>query len=734
MKSVPLRRRLLLLVAAALLPLAATAGLALYDLYVQQRMQAERSVLEVARALSTAVDAELRRTVSVLDALGTSASLERGELSVFQDRARRMHKAQEHWGSLLLHDRTGKRLFNTGVAPGTEVMDVVERASFDRVLAERTPAVGMLRRGPRGNWGVPVRVPVLRNGELLYVITAVLRPEAILAVLQRTGVPSDWVVAVSDRSGTRIARTASFAQTVGTPFSPTLRQMMEQGGREGTGVTDNSEEVAVFTAYTRTPETGWVTAVGLPVSAVVSEARQSFMTLGGGIVLSIALGVLVALLIARSINVPMAQLREVALRAGRGRTLELPATDIRELQDVGQALAESERERMQAEAERENLLHSEQQARAVAEAANRAKDEFLAMLGHELRNPLGAISNATAVLQHPATDETRRQDARDIIARQVAHLTRLTDDLLDAGRAVMGKIVLQRRPIDAAATARQALATLRTSGRTHNHVIRDDLEPAWVDADGIRLDQVLSNLVINAVKYSPAGSTIHVSVKPEGHDAVIRVRDEGIGIPPELAPRVFDLFVQGDRPLDRSMGGLGIGLTLVRRLAEMHGGSAEVRSEGDGKGSEFIVRLPAIPAPAGDAKTPALEATANARHVLIVEDNDDARETLRVLLELSGHRVHAEPDGERGLETALRLKPEVMLVDVGLPRMDGYELARRVRAADGWPVRPLLVAVTGYGQPADRAMALAAGFDSHLPKPVEPQHLIDLIATAPTSP
>jgi two-component system, sensor histidine kinase len=288
------------------------------------------------------------------------------------------------------------------------------------------------------------------------------------------------------------------------------------------------------------------------------------------------------------------------------------------------------------------------------------------------------------------------------------------------------------RPVDMAAVTRQALATLWASGRTQHHVIEQELEPAWVDADAIRLDQIVANLVINAVKYSPGGSPIRVSVKRAGPEVVVRVADEGIGIPPELAPRVFDLFVQGDRPLDRSLGGLGIGLTLVRRLAEMHGGSAELKSDGDGKGSEFIVRLPAIEAPDASTVLPARPKPARSLDILIVEDNDDARETLRVLLEMNGHRVHAEPDGERGLEVALSLKPPLMLLDVGLPVMDGYELARRIRAADGWPVRPTLVAITGYGQPADRSRALAAGFDLHLAKPVDPQRILDVVAAAAT--
>jgi CheY-like chemotaxis protein len=400
---------------------------------------------------------------------------------------------------------------------------------------------------------------------------------------------------------------------------------------------------------------------------------------------------------------------------------------------VGDALAAASDLRQRAEAERESLLKSERAARAAAEAANRSKDEFLAMLGHELRNPLGAISNAAGLLEHEGASEAARRQATQIIGRQVSHLTRLTDDLLDAGRALMGKIVLQRRPIDLGAAAAQSLHTLVAAGRTQRHAVIEDVDPVWVDADPIRLDQIVSNLVINAVKYTPPNGTIRVSVRREDADAVLRVRDDGIGLSPELASRVFDLFVQGDRELDRSLGGLGIGLTLVRRLAEMHGGWASVSSEGPGKGSEFVVRLPAIEKPvAAEPVAPKPAAAASGRDILVIEDNDDARETLCTLLGLSGHRVESAADGVDGLEKALSGTHDIMLVDVGLPRMDGYEVARRIRSADG-ERRPYLVAVTGYGAPEDHERAMEAGFDAHLVKPVDFGALNEVLARAMAS-
>ncbi|MEO5692714.1 MAG: ATP-binding protein [Usitatibacter sp.] len=730
MKRVPLRSRLFLLVVAGILPLALVSGMALFYLHQQNRQSSEKSVLEVARALSIAIDAELRRTMAVLEVLSTTSLIDEGNLRGFHERARRTIERQRNWQAVLLFDATGKPLINSGAPFGTPLAPAVESESLASAIEKAEPLVGFLVKGPSGRWGFPVRYPVLRGGAVRYVLTAVIDPAAILEVLVATRVPGEWVVSVADAKGLRVTRTRSAAQTAGTPYSPSLVAMMDSAGGEGSGVTTTTEGTQVFTAFTRSRATSWITAVGLPVSGVEQTARTSFMTFGAGILVSILLGVAAALAIARSINHPMAQLRDVALREGRIDPMTVPETDIREIQDVARALVTSEQERARGEAERENLLRSEQSARATAEAANRAKDEFLAMLGHELRNPLSAISNATALLDHPGIEESRKQDANAIIGRQVAHLTRLTDDLLDAGRAIMGKIVLQRRPLDFAAIVRQSLATLAASGRTQKHRIESTLETVWVDADPIRLDQVIANLVVNAVKYSPASSVIRVSLMRERGDAVLRVCDEGIGIPADLRARVFDLFVQGDRDLDRALGGLGIGLTLVRRLAQMHGGTADVTSEGEGKGSQFTARLPAIDAPAArDAPAVSYDATGG-RDVLVIEDNEDARETLRMLLETGGHRVNAEPDGESGLATALRTRPEVMLVDIGLPRMDGYEVARRVRADAGWTRRPLMVAITGYGQAGDRENALAAGFDLHLAKPVEPQRLLEIIATA----
>ena len=370
------------------------------------------------------------------------------------------------------------------------------------------------------------------------------------------------------------------------------------------------------------------------------------------------------------------------------------------------------------------LFGRQEAARAEAEAANRTKDEFLAMLGHELRNPLGAISSAAHVLSRTAGGNTAMSRASDIIGRQVQHLARIVDDLLDVSRVVAGKIALHPQAIELAELARR-VATLHGGPAGARHVIHVQTSPVWVSADPTRLEQILTNLLANAVKYTPPGGEISVTVRRDGERAVLSVRDTGVGIRAELLPRVFDLFVQADRSLERTAGGLGIGLTLVRQLVQLHGGTVEAASAGPGRGSTFTVWLPIVHAPPGprDAARPVLAGPS--RRILIIEDNDDAREMLRNLLHLFGHEVHEACDGATGLAEARRLRPEAALIDVGLPGMDGYEVAGRIRAE---VPGARLVALTGYGQPEDRERALAAGFDEHLVKPVDPEQLERMLA------
>ncbi|HEU4439461.1 MAG TPA: ATP-binding protein [Methylomirabilota bacterium] len=356
------------------------------------------------------------------------------------------------------------------------------------------------------------------------------------------------------------------------------------------------------------------------------------------------------------------------------------------------------------------------------QAANQAKDEFLAMLGHELRNPLGTLSNAVAVLKRLEGDETTRHVV-EIIGRQTAQLTHLVKDLLDIARVTSGKIDLQPRPVELRALVGRCLDALAHAGRTDRHGVSVHGQAVHVAADPARLEQVVNNLLDNALKYTPPGGRIIVAIERADDTAVLRVRDTGQGIRTELLGRVFDLFVQEPQSFERSRGGLGLGLALVKRLVELHGGTVAAWSAGPGQGSEFTVRLPAMPAPdVGPRSLDDARPAGASRRVLVVEDSPDARDSLRLLLEMAGHHVETTEDGPTALAKARVFRPQVALIDLGLPGMDGFEVARELRRRpETGAIR--LVAVTGYGQAEDRREALAAGFDLHVTKPVDPSLL-----------
>ena len=373
-------------------------------------------------------------------------------------------------------------------------------------------------------------------------------------------------------------------------------------------------------------------------------------------------------------------------------------------------------------------LMREIEERQAAEAKSHAKDEFLAMLGHELRNPLSAISSAAALIDMPGAHAEMASRARQIIQRQTQHLSRIVDDLLDLSRAMSGKILLARKPVDMASLVGACLDTFRATGRTGGYRINVDLAPNWVDGDPTRLEQIATNLIDNALKYTPAGGTIDITIGLDGDDVLLTVRDTGVGIAPDLLPHVFDVFVQGSISLDRAQGGLGIGLSLVRRLVELHGGSVSASSSGAGEGSAFAIRLPqanAASAPQDQRSSHAAlpRAAAGKPAVLLIEDNEDGREMMATMLDVYGYPVLQSGDGLDGVELATAHLPNVALVDIGLPGIDGYEVARRLRANPATSAMRL-IALTGYGLAEDQRRVLEAGFDMHLVKPVDIAQLL----------
>jgi PAS domain S-box-containing protein len=391
--------------------------------------------------------------------------------------------------------------------------------------------------------------------------------------------------------------------------------------------------------------------------------------------------------------------------------------------------------RKRAEEEHRQLLAQARVTEALRDV-DRRKDEFLALLSHELRNPLAPIAMAIEIMRLREPDDDSIVWARDVIARQTAQLTRLVDDLLDVSRITLGKISLNRSALDLRPIVSQAVEAVQPLLTARHHHLAIDLsaEPLPISGDGARLTQIISNLLNNAARFTADGGHIVVAARREGGRVVLSVTDDGVGIPPDMRERVFDMFTQIEWPTQRKQDGLGIGLALVKRLVEMHDGDIEARSAGTGRGSELIVRLPiaaddrAIP-DRGDPGAGDAAGRARVERILVVDDNVDAAEALSRFLRLSAHEVRVVHDGLAALVAAREMNPDVVLLDIGLPKLDGLEVARSLRARAEGP-RPLLVAMTGFGQVEDRARTTAAGFDHHLTKPVDPKLLQTLMSHA----
>ena len=455
--------------------------------------------------------------------------------------------------------------------------------------------------------------------------------------------------------------------------------------------------------------------VGLPLESVVGCSVDRFVNSAEQVNLAALLGAGGGRTRSQLIG-PNAEIFDVSLSLSTvvspaGDRLNLIVTDLRELLEANSHRARAERD-------------------------SHAKDQFLAVLAHELRTPLGAITTAAHVLELalPAGGEPATS-AQEVIARQVGHISHLINDLLDVESVVSGTIRLNRQPLDLAEKLRQAVAPFIGDTRW-DWQMDISPEPLWVDWDMVRLQQVLTNIATNAVKYTKPGGRIQVALRGDGDDALLSVRDTGVGISPEVLPFIFDMYVQADRTIDRAQGGLGIGLALVRRLVELHGGTVVAASPGEGHGSTFSLRLrqvppavksPSVPVPVERRVSVPAERRAKARRVLVIEDGDDARAMLRMMLELAGHEVYDAADGARGLELLKVMRPDVGIIDLGLPTMDGYQVARRIREEPSGRDM-LLLALTGYDSPDDAKRSSEHGFDYHLVKPVNPEHLARLIS------
>jgi signal transduction histidine kinase len=725
-----LRSYLSVLVLAGAIPLIILTAIVTVNLVGQQRMAVDRGLSETVTALAAVVENELEASIKSLETLATSKELDRDDLSRFWEQARRVRDLHQ-WSTIGLIDRNGNHVLNVARPLGATLPDLRDRDYFKQVRANGKPYVSDLLTGrATATVDVAVAVPVLRDGVLKYVLFAGVDPGHFRTVFETQRLPPPAIASIVSRDGVFIARIPNHAGSIGrslpADYLTEIRHKSHGRVRRAT-----VEGIEVESAYKRLALSGWIVDLGVPAQTVLTPVRRIAWIasiIGGGFVVG-ALGL--ALVFARRMARDIRSLAAATATIGRGTSPPAGvALGVSELEEMRRFVADADVALREREQERTELLTREQAARAEAEAASRAKDQFLAMLGHELRNPLGAIATAVGVLGQLGTPDERAVRARGVISRQVQHLSRLVDDLLDVTRVTTGKVRLDRHPLDLGDLVANLVTTWRSAGRLDRHEVSVETAPTWVEADETRMEQVVGNLLGNALKYTPAGGRVSLRLRPEDGSAVLVIADSGMGIPARLLPTVFDLFVQGDRTLDRAQGGLGLGLTLAKALVTLHGGTIEAASDGPGRGATFTMRLALVASPQRSEETPVVvrvAVEAIRRRVLVVEDNEDAREMLRSALTLAGHEVHEAGDGATAVALATAVAPEVALIDIGLPGMDGYDVARHIRASErGKSIR--LVALTGYGQAEDRLRALHAGFDAHVTKPVPPERLSDLIA------
>ena len=587
-----------------MVPIGVLAGALLYLHWRVQEHERERSQIESVRLLAAAVDNALDSSVerlAIFARLWSSSSLREDAIYA---QAKEAVDATADWANLLAFSADGHGVFRADAPFGAEMPSGPQFELWQPVFAERRPVISDIFAGPNGGAQiVAVGVPVVRNGKVTHVLIAELDLDWYDKLMARQGLPAGAVAGLFDRSFKFVARSTEGPARRGQDPSPALVADMKRKP-EGLARYTNLNGTAVYTAWTFTHH-GWGVGFATP-SAPVDNAFWHHLTLFGFLwAAAVAAGMLYAFWKARPIAAALEALEGQAQHLATGeRIASLPDSRVAEVNRLVAALEQASDVLQAATRERDRSLDIEREARAQAEAASHAKDEFLAMLSHELRNPLAAIWTAAAIVKSDGRSPEQLEFAIRVIDRQTRHLRRMLDDLLDVGRAMTGKILLERTPIELAAQAGHVIETLETTGRLSERNVELAASPVWVEGDQTRVEQILTNLLVNAATYTGPGGNIRVRVAREAAEAVLEVADDGKGIEPENLPRVFDLFFQAEATTDRSTGGLGIGLTLVQRLVNLHGGAVTAKSEGRGTGATFVVRFPAVAEPTRAHMTP----------------------------------------------------------------------------------------------------------------------------------
>lgn len=794
-RLVSLRTELLRLVLLAALPIIALTGALIYQLLDSQRAATGEYLLQTARAASLTVDREMTAVEAMAQTLAHSPLLENGDLERFYREAARVASTSGHLRVALMSPE-GEQLFNTALPFGSPLPNVMRPLATDQAGANPTQGLRMVETATRWRQlfetgqphysdlyrglvtstpSISFRWPVLQDGEVRYGLALAISSQRLSALLADYQVPHGTVLAVIDRLGAIIARGSDAGLFVGQQSSESVRNNLNAPD----GVLTRGETadgIVVVQATQTSAQTGWTVAVGAPMSLMEAGLRRSLLFWVLGVVVLLMLAGFSARKTWHEVGVPLQQMAGYADALSRGQTVTPPQTQVLEVAECGRAWSMA----MQAEAARraqERLRISADARREQSEEVAREKDRVLAVLGHELRNPIAAISNAVGVMESLPSADGRSNAMIRLIGRQIRHLSRLLDDMLDMTRATFGKMVLVREPVDLTRLAERA---------QEHYALRDGIaplqvfaEPVWVEGDRTRLDQVLRNLIDNAVRFTPMSGRITLRIRAQDGQAMIEVQDSGTGMSPSEREIAFSAFRQGGQTVGQNAGGLGLGLALVRQIVQLHGGQVTL-DEGD-KAQGLVVRVqlplrdwpeqsppadtsPGIdtqpgdwtrdglaaidspraggsppdhepvsvtPSPGVSAMTAATRnddgATAAEQRVLIVEDQDDVRASLFELVHAMGRSVDAVATGHDALVRMHEFPVDIMLIDIGLPDMTGFALAAQIRQAQ--PPRTVsLIALTGFSEPHDRERALAAGFDQFMLKPVSRQMLQAVLA------
>ena len=717
-----MRTQLLIVTAVSILPVVLAAGIALHQIREGEKEAALRGLQETVRATALIVDREVQGAISGLKALGTSPHLDNRNFKAFYDQAKALDQPPDVWTLLL--DGSGAQLLNTAIPFGAQLPPAGALDRVSQVIATQKPLVTEVFQGPAtGKMLTTIYAPAQAAGARTFVVAQAFSLEHWGKTAMQAKLPGDWIVAVVDKSGQFVSRSHQADQRAGTLARPELVAAAAAAG-EGLIRLTTLENIDSYQAFAHSALTGWTIAIAAPVDSVEEAARDAVHIALVGMLLAITSALLAVFFFGRRFINSLESARAFATALGQGCKLAAVKSSINEVNELNQALAETgtvldnEREsRRSAEDQTLRLLEDARLAQEEAEAQNIAKDQFLAMLGHELRNPLAAIAGATTLLEMPGIDGERKERCVAIISRQNRHLRHIVDDLLDVSRMLAGKIELAIAPLDLTDCVKNCVDSLRATEAGSKARITIQTQPVWIDGDAVRVEQMLNNLLGNALKFSAPDGDIQVRVEEQPGRAVVSVEDKGSGITPELLAHVFDPFVQGPAPVDRMQSGLGIGLALVRQLVRLHHGEITALSQGPGMGSTFTFWIPSVPAQ--QTPSPAsVEAAPPHRKIVYVEDNDDARDVMAQMLSDFGFEVIEAADGKSALRLAEQAQPDVVLMDVGLPDINGYEVARRLKENPATRAIPL-IALTGYGQLQDKDVATRAGFAAHLVKPVD---------------